>query len=238
MDLSCSCGWSTPVAEITAHDDGVHVRGTIGLDRCCAPGKKRGLDQAIERHQPQQAPAQMLHRQRGRQQQPIREPPVGRRYGLAAVGRRAGHTGRQLSDGFHHQHGGRVSGIRESEQVTRQHRPRAARDQEHARGANDSEEQFQTADAAPFFGPDEQTVPRFGGVVQSFVDLSQGGQRVRGHGRSFTIEVFIFEKCIHQFLKLFELNWWKINFANKITIFQLFKFLNNIAHVIAVVTIL
>jgi len=92
-----------------------------------------------------------------------------------------GPVGRQLFDGAHHQRGGRVSGIRESQQVADQRRVQAARDQEHARGANQAEEQLQAADAGPVLGPGEQAVPRFGSGAQRGVNVVQGGQHVRGH---------------------------------------------------------
>jgi len=158
--------WSTLV-EITANDEGVHVRRTVGFNRCRAPRKKGSFDQAIKRHKPQQAAAHLLHRQRGRKQQPIREQSVGRRHGPALGGR----TRRQLFDRIHHQQGGRVSRIRKSEQVTQQHREHATRDQEHANAANDSKEQFQTVDAALSFCIGEQDVPRFGGIVQDDIDI-------------------------------------------------------------------
>jgi len=88
-----------------------------------------------------------------------------------AAGRQPGRAVWRLSDGFHHQGDGRISGVRESEQVTGQHRAQAARHQEHARSAHDAEKQLQTADAGPVFGPGEQAVPRSGGVVQGGVDL-------------------------------------------------------------------
>jgi len=150
------------VAKITAHDNGVHVCGPISLDRCGAPCEKRGLDQAVERYQPQQVTAQLLHRQRGGEQYPIHKPSVDRRHGAAVVG---GPAGRQLFDGVHHQRSGHVSGIRESEQVAHHRRAQAVRDQEHGHGANHSEEKLQTAEAAPFLGPGEQDLPRFGGVT-------------------------------------------------------------------------
>lgn len=149
--------------EITAHNDGVHVRGTVGVDGRGAPREKCGLDQAIERHQPQQATAQLLHRECGRQQHPVREPSGGWRHGCSSVGHR--HGGRNLTGGLHHQRDGRIGGIREPEQVTENHREERARDQEHASAADEAEEQFQAAHAAPGLGPGEQAVPRFGGVA-------------------------------------------------------------------------
>lgn len=150
--------------EITTHDDGVHQRAAVRLDRQRTEHEKYCLGQTIERHQPEQCVERLFDDERGREHQPVRQP-LGRViHAVVPHVTVAGRLGGRPRIVFDHQCGGRVRGIGESDQVAEQHRPATGR-QVHGQCAHYTEEQLEPIEAGPLFGPAEQRVPGFGRVT-------------------------------------------------------------------------